>query len=83
MRHQLRREFPKASPQQLDALYKREVIKAYSLDSVDEEELEEGRALLEAKADKFRDQFTQDQQSKLLPAPPAIASKLASPATAS
>lgn len=70
MRHQLRREYPKASQQQLDALYKREVVKAYSLDSLDDEEVEEGRALLEAKADKYRETFVQEQQNKLLPAPP-------------
>lgn len=70
MRHQVRREYPKASQTQLDALYNREIVRAYSLDSLDDAELEEGRALLEAKADKFREQFTQDQQSKLLPPPP-------------
>lgn len=70
MRHQLRREYPKASQIQLDALYNREIVRAYSLDSLDDAEQEEGRALLEAKADKFREQFTQDQQSKLLPSPP-------------
>lgn len=70
MRHQLRREYPKASQQQLDALYKREVVKAYSLDSVDDDEVEEGKALLEAKADKYRESFMQDQQGKLLPTPP-------------
>ena len=70
MRHQIRREYPKASQTQLDALYNREIVRAYSLDSLDDAELEEGRALLEAKADKFREQFTKDQQSKLLPPPP-------------
>jgi hypothetical protein len=70
MRHQLRREYPKASQQQLDALYKREVVKAYSLDSLDDEEVEEGRALLEAKAEKYRESFVQSQQNKLLPQPP-------------
>lgn len=70
MRHQLRREYPKASQQQLDALYKREVVKAYSLDSVDEDEIAEGQALLEAKAEKYREQFIQDQQNKVLPTAP-------------
>lgn len=72
MRHQLRREYPKASQQQLDALYKREVVKAYSLDSEDEDELAEGQALLEAKADKYREVFIKEQETKLLPkaAPP-------------
>lgn len=70
MRHQLRVEYPKASPQQLDVLFKREVTKAYSLDSVDEEEVAEGRLLLESKADKFRESFKQTQQEYLLPKPP-------------
>jgi hypothetical protein len=38
MRHQLKQEYPKATPQQIEALYKREVVKAYSLDSEDEDE---------------------------------------------
>jgi hypothetical protein len=70
MRHQLRQEYPKATPQQLDVLYNREVVKAYSLDSEDETELTEGRLLLEAKADKFRDSMVQNQQSYLMPKPP-------------
>ena len=70
MRHQLRREYPKASQAQLDALYKREVVRAYSLDSDDEDELREGQALLEAKADKYREQLIKEQESKLLPSPP-------------
>lgn len=70
MRHQLKREYPKASPQQLEALYKREVVRAYSLDSVDDEEKEEGLALLEAKADKYREGFINEQQTKLLPKAP-------------
>lgn len=73
MRHQLRQEYPKASQQQLEALYRREVIKAYSLDSEDEDELNEGKALLEAKADKYRETFINGQKDKLLPkAPPPV-----------
>lgn len=70
MRNQLKQEYPKASPQQIETLFKREVVKAYSLDSEDEDEAAEGRMLLEAKADKFRDSFIQRQQEFLLPKPP-------------
>lgn len=70
MRHQLQREYPKASKQQLDVLFKREIVKAFSLDSDDEDELAEGKALLEAKAEKYRDAFIADQKNKVLPAPP-------------
>jgi hypothetical protein len=70
MRHQLKQEYPKATQQQLDALYKREVIKAYSLDSDDEDERNEGVALLEAKADKYRDVLVGSQKNFLLPKPP-------------
>lgn len=69
MRHQLRQEYPKASPQQLDVLFNREIVKAYSLDSEDETELAEGKLLLEAKAEKYRDAFTAKQQDFLLPKP--------------
>jgi hypothetical protein len=70
MRHQLKQEYPKATPQQIEALYKREVVKAYSLDSEDEDEKLEGLALLEAKADKYRDTLVSNQQNFLLPKPP-------------
>lgn len=70
MRHQLRQEYPKATPQQLEVLYNREVTKAYSLDSDDENEVSEGRLLLEAKADRFRETLIQGQQNYLMPKPP-------------
>lgn len=70
MRHQLRQEYPTASPQQLEALFKREVVKAYSLDSEDEDESAEGRLLLEAKADKYREVLSSKQKDFLLPKPP-------------
>jgi hypothetical protein len=70
MRHQLRQEYPTATPQQLEALYKREVVKAYSLDSEEEEERNEGLLLLGAKADKYRESFLKNQQNFLLPKPP-------------
>ena len=53
MRHQLRREYPKASEKALNALYKKEIVEAYKLDpdNYTEEEVEMGKLLLEAKAD--------------------------------
>lgn len=69
MRHQLRVENPKATPKQLDILYKNEVIKAYKLDSEDDEEREEGRQLMELKAEKHRDTFMAAQDNYLLPKP--------------
>lgn len=72
MRHQLRREYPKASPKALDALYESEVIEKYKLDpdSYSEAEIEKGKLLLEAKADKYRDEFTANQEKFLMPNPP-------------
>jgi len=70
MRHQLRLDYPKATPRQLEILYKKEVIDAYNLDSVDEDEAAEGRELLSAKADKYRDSFIENQDKYLLPKPP-------------
>lgn len=70
MREQLKQEYPDASPRQIDILFNREVVKAYSLDSSDPNELEEGKELLEAKAAKFRSSLVQNQQNYLLPKPP-------------
>lgn len=70
MRHQLRKDYPTANPLQLEALYKREVVRAYSLDSDDENDVAEGKLLLEAKADRYRDEFIKNQQNYLLPKPP-------------
>lgn len=70
MRHQLQVEYPKATPQQIEALYKKEVVKAYSLDSDDEDEVNEGKALLEAKAERYRDTLVEKQKNYLLPAVP-------------
>jgi len=71
MRHQLRQEYPTASEAQLDALYKREIVKAYNLDSEDEEEVNEGKLLLDAKADRYRAELLKNQETKLLPTAPA------------
>lgn len=70
MRHQIQLDYPKATPQQIEALYKKEVVKAYSLDSDDEDEVNEGKALLEAKADKYRDTLIEKQKGYLMPAVP-------------
>lgn len=69
MRNQLRLDYPKASEKQIEALFKREIIEAYSLDpdKYSEDEVEEGRLLLDAKADKFKDQLVQRQQQFLIP----------------
>lgn len=70
MRHQLRQEYPKATPTQLDILYRNKVVNAYNLNSEDETEQTEGKLLLEAEADKYRDSFIKNQQGYLMPSPP-------------
>jgi len=70
MRNQLKAEYPNASERQLDVLYKKEVVEKYNLNSDDESEIEEGRLLLEAKADKHRADFLKNQQNFLLPKAP-------------
>jgi len=71
MRHQLRQEYPKATEKQIDALFKRQIVDAYKLnpDLYSEEEVAEGKELLEAIAEKHRDKFVADQQQYLLPKP--------------
>lgn len=75
MRNQLRLDYPKASEKQIEILFKREVVDAYSLDTekYSEEEVEEGKLLLDAKADKFRDVLTQRQQAFIIPKAPEVA----------
>lgn len=70
MRHQLRREYPKASEKALDVLYRKEITEKYNLDSADDAELEEGKLLLEAKAERYRDEFISKQSKFLLPKAP-------------
>jgi hypothetical protein len=67
MRHQLRLDYPRATEAQLEVLYKKEVVEKYSLNSYDEDEVAEGKLLLDAKADKFRDELVKIQQDKILP----------------
>jgi len=70
MRHQLRVDYPKATERQLEILYKKEIVEKYNLDSVDDDEVEEGKELLAAKADKYRDSFIANQDKFLMPKPP-------------
>jgi hypothetical protein len=71
MRHQLRLDYPKASEAQLEVLFEDEVLHKYKqTDDYSESEQERGKLLLEAKADKFRDDFVERQKSKLLPPAP-------------
>jgi hypothetical protein len=67
MRHQLRLDYPKASEAQLEVLYKKEIVEKYNLNSYDEDEVNEGKLLLEAKADKYRDDLARTQQDKMFP----------------
>ena len=67
MRHQLREEYPKATERQLDVLYKKEIVEKYNLDSMDDDLVEEGKLMLDAKAEMYRDRLVQKQQEYLLP----------------
>lgn len=80
MRHQLRREYPTASERQIELLYKREIVEKYKIDpeQYDEEEVEEGKLLLDAYASKYRPQLIKEQQQKLIPPAPE---KTAAPET--
>jgi hypothetical protein len=69
MKHQLRRDYPKATDRQLEVLYKTKIEQAYRINSDDESEAEEGKLLLEAEADKYRDVLASEQQNYLLPKP--------------
>jgi hypothetical protein len=71
MRHQLRREYPKATEKQIDALYKKQVLDNYKLDPnmYSEDEVAEGQLLIDAVAEKHREQFVNEQQQYLIPKP--------------
>lgn len=70
MRHQLRVEYPKATDAQIDVLFKKDILEKYGLNSFDEDEVAEGKLLLEAKAEKYRDGLIQSQQERLIPPTP-------------
>lgn len=67
MRHQLRKEYPKASDKAFEVVYQEEVVNKYKLneDYFTEAEVERGKLLLEAKADKFRDELIKEQEDYL------------------
>ena len=67
MRHQLRKEYPKASDKAFEVVYQEEVVNKYKLNEDDftEAEVERGKLLLEAKADKFRDELIKEQEDYL------------------
>lgn len=80
MRHQLRLDYPKATEAQLEVLYDEEVLQRYKLtDDFTDSEQQRGRLLLEAKADKYRDDFVARQQQKLLPKAPEKAAVSSEP----
>lgn len=72
MRHQLREDYPKATPQQLEALFKKKIFDTYQQDTTvfTEDEVATGRLLLDAEADKYRDKLIEAQQGYLLPKAP-------------
>lgn len=72
MRNYLKTEYPKASDAQLDILYKNKIVEQYKIDpeKYSDDEVEEGRLLLEAEADKHRDSFVAKQQEYLIPKSP-------------
>lgn len=78
MKHQLKREYPNASERQIELLYKREVVDKFQLDPdrFDEQEIEEGRLLLDAYASKFRGEIIKEQESRLLPPSPSTDNEL-------
>lgn len=78
MRHQLRAEYPKASKEQLDVLYDEEVVEKYKIDPElnTPEEVRRGVMLLEAKADKYRDELSANQSKYLTPKPPEPTTKV-------
>jgi len=67
MRRQLKEEYPKASEKQLEAIFKRDVVDKYNLDSADDELVEDGKLLLDAVAEKYREKLVEKQKELLLP----------------
>ena len=48
------------------------MVNAYNLNSMDEDELEEGKLLLEAEAEQFREKYIESQKEFLLPKPQEV-----------
>lgn len=67
MRRQLKEEYPKASERQLDVIFKKEIVDKYNLDSADDDLVEEGKMLLDAVAEKYREKLVEKQKDILLP----------------
>ena len=67
MRRQLREEYPKATEKQLEVLFRKEIVERYNLDSMDEDLAEEGKLLLDAKAESYREKLIQQQEEFQLP----------------
>lgn len=72
MRNQIRAEYPKASEAQLNILFQKKIVDAYGLDpyKFSDEELENGRLLLDAEADKYRENLIEKQKQFLIPKAP-------------
>ncbi len=72
MRNQLRNDYPEASDRAIEALFKKKVVETYNLDSekYSEEEVDEGRLLLDAEADRYRKVLIAKQKDYVLPTPP-------------
>jgi len=72
MRNQIRAEYPKASEAQLNILFQKKIVDAYNLDpdNYSEDEVEAGKLLLDAEADKYRDNLIEKQNQFLLPKAP-------------
>lgn len=67
MRRQLKEEYPKASEKQLEAIFRRDVTDKYNLDSADDDLVEEGKLMLDAVAEKYREKLVEKQKDFLLP----------------
>ncbi len=64
MRSNIERENTDASAEEIDALFERDVLEKYNLDSTDEYELEKGNKLLNADAKRFRSKFKAEHDEK-------------------
>lgn len=72
MRNQIKAEYPKASEAQLNILFQKKIVESYNLDPdrYTEDEVEAGKLLLDAEADKYRDNLVDKQNQFLLPKAP-------------
>lgn len=72
MRRQLHQEYPTLSGEDFEELFRMRVIENYKLDAdlFEEKDVRRGRILLNADAEKVRQQFVEKQQQFLLSTPP-------------